>query len=322
MAVLVTGSMGHVGFEVVRQAAARNLDVIAQYRGTFRPADAESVGKSVKWVACDLTDQASVEKLVSEHQIEGCIHGAAVPNELYCRPDPLNAVQVNVTAIARLLDMARKQGWRRLLHVSTGSVFQNISDTSKQVAEDTQPGVSTIYSTTKYCGELLTSMYRSQFSVPAATVRISWVYGPPMVPKEREDPRGPIPWFLKCAMTGVPVEEANGGDFGASFTHVSDVAGGLIAAYEAKTLNHDIYHLGSGVNYSTSEVAAAVKAAVPGAVVNVGPGTRPWTDLGRMRGPLGGDRLFNDSGWKPALSLEAGVKSFADWIRAHPEVLK
>ena len=70
-------------------------------------------------------------------------------------------------------------------------------------------------------------MYRSQFDVSAATVRISWVYGQPLVPRIRENPRGPIPWFLRCALSGVPIEEPAGNDFLASYTHVADVAAGL-----------------------------------------------------------------------------------------------
>lgn len=322
MALLITGSMGHVGFELVRQAVQRGHSVVAQYRGTFREADANAIGGEVKWVRCDLTDDAALRNLVTADAIEGCIHTAAIPNELYCRPDPLNAVRVNTGAVAALLEAARTGRWRRFVNVSTGSVFQNATDISKPILEDTPQAVTNIYSTTKYCGELLTSMYRSQLGLSAVSVRISWVYGQPLVPRQREDPRGPIPYFLKCALMGIPIREPSGGDFAASFTHVSDVADGLLATYLAPTLNYDVYHLGSGVNYTTHEVVRAIKAVVPGAVIDVGPGTAPWTDHTRMRGPLAGDRLFKDTGWRPRLSLEDGIRSFAEWIRTHPEVLQ
>ncbi len=320
MALLITGSMGHVGFELVRQAAAQGRPVVAQYRGTFRERDAQSIIGDVTWVRCNLTAPASIQELAATHAIDACVHTAAIPNEVYCRPDPLNAVNVNVGSVAILLELARTQRWRRILNVSTGSVFQDATDVTKSVPEHRSPNVSNIYSTTKFCGELLTTMYRSQFDVAAANMRISWVYGQPLVPMQRENPRGPIPYFLKCALMGIPVREVSGADFAASYTHVSDVAAGLLAAVDAKALNHDSYHLGSGVNYSTSQVVSAVKAAVPKADIEVGPGTAPWTDHTRMRGPLAGNRLLNDTGWRPALSLEAGVQSFADWMRAHREI--
>ena len=95
-----------------------------------------------------------------------------------------------------------------------------------------------------------------------------------------------------------------GNDFLASYTHVSDVAAGLLAAYEAETLRHPMYHLGWGKNFSTAEVVRAVRAAVPKAMISVGPGTAPWTDHTRMRGPLAGNRLFEDAGFKPSLDLD------------------
>jgi nucleoside-diphosphate-sugar epimerase len=318
MALLVTGAMGHVGHEVVRQAAAAGRQVVAQYRATFREADARSIPGDVAWIRLDLADASAVRAALDEHDIDTCIHSAAVPNEGLARPDPLGAVFANAGAVAILLEAARTRVWRRFVYVSTGSVFQNAADVTP-ILEDAQPHVTSVYSTTKYCGELLVAMYRSQFHLSAATVRVSWVYGPPLVPRQRDNPRGPIPYFLKCALSGVAVREPSGADFAASFTHVSDVAAGLLAAAEARGLRHPIYHLGSGRNWSAGDVARAVKAAVPEAVIEVGTGTAPWTDHTRMRGPLAGRRLFEDTGFEPRLDLEAGIASFADWMRANRE---
>lgn len=319
MALLVTGSMGHVGLELVRRAASQGRRVVAQYRGTFRQREADQLSPLATFVKVDLTDARAIEELCARHGVTSCVHTAAVPNETIARPNPAGAVNSNVGAVANLLDIARRQAWQRFVYVSTGSVFQNATDPTVPILEDHPTAVSNIYSTTKRCGELLTSMYRSQLAVPAATVRISWVYGPPLVPRVRDNPRGPIPWFLQCALSGRAIEERSGADFLASYTHVSDVAAGLLAAHDAPALRHDIYHLGWGRNFSTAEVVCAVRAAVPEARIAVGPGTAPWTDHTRMRGPLAGDRLGADTGWRPSLDLDGGVASFAQWMRANPQ---
>jgi nucleoside-diphosphate-sugar epimerase len=311
--------MGHVGREVVRQAAAAGATVIAQYRNTYRDSDARSVGGTVHWVSCDLADAGAVERVCEAHAIDACIHSAAIPNEKYARPQPLAAIKANIGGTAHLLDMARRQNWRRFLSVSTGSVFQNASDPAKPILEDASPAVTNIYSTTKYCSELLTAMYQSQFGLSTAVVRISWVYGPPLVTDD--PPRGPIPAFLHAALTNRPIRLPSGADFTASFTYVADVAAGLIAAWRCETLNHSVYHLGSGENYSVRRVADAVRAAVPGAVIELGAGTEPWTTHTRMRGPLGGNRLLADAGFRIAYSLEDGVRAYADWMRANPDML-
>jgi UDP-glucuronate 4-epimerase len=320
VALLITGAMGHVGQEVVRHALAAGATLIAQYRTTYRDWDVRALDPKIKWVACDLADPAAVAALCEAHPIDACIHTAAVSNDEYARPQPLMAINANVGATANLLDMARQKSWRRFLFVSTGSVFQNATDLYKPIAEDAAPAATNIYSTTKYCGELLTSMYRSQFGLSAAVVRISWVYGPPLVTDD--PPRGPVPAFLRAALAGKPIRLASGADFAASFTYVADVAAGLIAAWRAETLNHDVYHLGSGENYTARRVADAVRAAVPGAVIELGAGTEPWTIHTRMRGPLAGNRLFVETGFRIGYSLEDGVRAYTDWLRANPDLLQ
>jgi hypothetical protein len=41
-----------------------------------------------------------------------------------------------------------------------------------------------------------------------------------------------------------------------------------------------------------------------------------------MRGPLAGDRLWQDAGFMVGHSLEQGIAAYADWMRAHPEMLR
>jgi nucleoside-diphosphate-sugar epimerase len=320
VALLVTGAMGHVGQEVVRHAARTGAPVIAHYRATYRDRDARAFGDNVTWVFCDLADTRAVAALCERHAIDACIHSAAISNDKYAHPQPLIAINANVEATANLLEMMRRQSWKRFLYVSTGSVFQNATDPTKPIFEDAVPFVTNIYSTTKYCGELLTSMYHSQYDLSAAVVRVSWVYGPPLVTDD--PPRGPVPAFLKSALAGKPIKLPSGADFAASFTYVADVAAGLIAAWRAETLNHPVYHLGSGENYTARSVADAVRAAVPGAMIELGSGTEPWTTHTRMRGPLAGKRLLTDSGFSVQYSLEKGVRAYADWMRANPELLQ
>lgn len=316
MAPLITGAMGHVGCEAVRQAASAGARVVAQYHTRFRPADAEAIGGNVTWVACDLADAAAVELLAGDYGVDSCLHLAAISNEAYARPQPLAAIQANVGAVANLLDAARCGNWRRFVFVSTGSVFQK-ADPAAPILEDAPVSAVNVYGTTKYCGELLAGMYRSQFGLSAAVVRISWVYGPPIL---SDDPaRGPIPSFLTKALAGIPIRDAGGADFAASFTYVTDAAAGLLAALNAPRLNFDVYHLGPGVNFTAGQAAAAVRAAVPGAVIEIGPGTEPWTRYTKMRGPLAGGRLLRDTGFRVAHTLDAGVRAYADWMRAHPQ---
>jgi len=316
MRLLVTGAAGHVAREVARQALAAGDTVVAPYRDAPGEDDTpEATG--LAWVPCDLADPAAVARLAEEHPVDACIHAAAIPNELYARPQPLRAIQSNVGATANLLDAGRRHGWRRFILISTGSVFQQLADVARPILEDALPTPVDIYATTKHCAEQLTRMYRTVFGFEASAVRLSWVYGPPVVSEAL--PRGPIPLFLRRALAGVPLHEPSGADAAASYTYVGDVAAGLLAACRAPALNYPVYHLGSGVNFTAGQVAVAVKAAVPGAVIELGPGSEPWTTYTAPRGPLAGSRLADDTGFVPSPeSLTAGIRAYADWMRANP----
>ncbi len=316
MALLVTGAMGHVGYEVARRAA-RTGKVVAQYHRSFRPADAVALGSNVAWAACDLGNPDAFRTLCETHEIDGCVHLAAVASEIYARPDPAGAFRANVGAVVNLLEGARSQRWRRFIYGSTGSVFKDV-DPAAPIPENAQTDADSIYGATKACGEVMTRAYRAQYDLEAATVRISWIYGPPIVSSSFQ--RGPIPPLLIGALQGRPRRDATGGDFAVSFTFIDDVAEGLLAAVEAPALHHDIYQLGPSRNYSTREVAEAVKAAVPGAVVEVGPGAAPWNTYTPLRGPFRGDRFVADTGYRTRHTLDEGVKIYADWLRARPEL--
>tara|TARA_R110002020_G_scaffold113518_13_gene261113 strand:- start:2985 stop:3977 length:993 start_codon:yes stop_codon:yes gene_type:complete len=317
--LLITGAMGHVGYETARQAASRGIPVVAQYMSTFREADAEALGSDVTWAQCDLADPFALTMLAAEHDIEGCIHTAAVPNDVLAIPQPLKAFQSNVVATGLMLETARRLNWRRFVFVSTGSVFQSLPDAITPVAEPTVPTPKSLYAVSKRSSEMMVGVYASTYALSAATVRISWIYGPPLVPRAYDGPRGPIPDFLRRALSGEAIRDPSGGDFAASFTFVPDCAAGLLAMWTAEKLAFDTYHLGSGRNYTTFDVAEAVRRAVPDATIEVGPGTVPWTDTTVMRGPLGCTRMAEDFGFRPAHDLDAGVAAFADWMRANPQ---
>ena len=187
------------GCEIVKLAAKRGMEVVATFRGEFARRTRDRHGVDVAW-RCDLADANAVRDLASKYKIDACIHCAAISNEAYARPNPLDAIDTNVGATANLLDAARLGAWRRFVLVSTGSVFQLRRDTVNPIDEDQTPEPANVYSTTKFNAEQLTRMYRSEYGLSASSVRISWVFGPPVISDQPQ--RGPIPSYLLRALRG------------------------------------------------------------------------------------------------------------------------
>jgi nucleoside-diphosphate-sugar epimerase len=316
MTLLVTGAMGHVGLEIVRKLAPHRK-VLGHYNRTFRPRDAEELGPNVTWLSCDLTDREAVDRLCEDLEVDACIHLAAIANEAFARPDPAAAFRVNVGAVVNLLDAARRHGWRRFVNCSTGSVFKTV-DPEREIMESRSVDAESIYGSTKGCAELMTTAFRAQYSISAASVRLSRIYGPPV--KDGSIARGLIPEILINAMKRKPRHDASGGDFQGGFTYIEDVVDGLIAAVDAPEFNFAAYHLAPPRNYSVFEIAEVVRALVPGADIEIGPGTEPWDRFTPMRGRMNGERFFADTGFRTRFSLKQGLAAYHAWLRRELDI--
>jgi len=116
-------------------------------------------------------------------------------------------------------------------------------------------------------------------------------------------------YFLPRVLQGQAVSEPAGRDHPCDFTYVVDLAEALVAAALAPRLEHSVYNITGGVIRTRGELAVAVRQLVPGAQISQGPGVDPARHL---RGACVIARAFQDFGWQPRFSLEAGL---ADWLQ-------
>ena len=86
----------------------------------------------------------------------------------------------------------------------------------------------------------------------------------------------------------------------------------VVKACLADKLAHGIYHVGGGCAYSVSEFCDQVKAAVPGAVIEIGAGAGATNapsflfDISRARG---------DFGYEPRFPPARAVLDWKSWLR-------
>ncbi|HSB78780.1 MAG TPA: NAD(P)-dependent oxidoreductase [Candidatus Methylomirabilis sp.] len=316
MSVLVTGAMGHVGYMTALACAEAGLNVVAQYHSTYHKRWAQAAGPRVTWVKGDVADFPHLLEISDRHGVEGAIHAAALPSDTVCRPVPIRAVAVNVLSTQHLLELARQRKWRRVVYVSTGAVYQ-ASDPKEFIRESDPATPGNVYGTTKHMGELLVNMYQGTYGVSACTVRVSWVWGPPLVPVGFDGPRGPIPYFLIRAVRGEKVHEPSGGEFIANFTYVKDVANALLLAYRKESLSSTLYNVSNGQHYSTAEIVETIRRVLPGADVFVGPGMKPWIDYTVLRGSFDLSRIRTELGFEVQYPLEKAIADYAGWLRAN-----
>ena len=251
MTLMVTGATGHVGGEIVRQAARRGMEV-SRSRATMQrrrraALDQEAAPRSRR-------RRSRCANLAAQHKVDACIHAAAISNEAYARPDPLDAIATNVGGTANLLEAARLGGWRRFVLVSTGSVFSLRERHRRSRSWRTRrPRRERLLDDQASAPSMLTRMYRTEYGLSASTVRISWVFGPPVISDQPQ--RGPIPSYLLRALRGEAIREG-----GADFCRELHLCGGCRRGTargcgRAASCAIALYHFGHGVNFTAAQAA-------------------------------------------------------------------
>ena len=174
MKVLVTGVAGQLGHDVMNELAKRGYegigsDIAKSYNGI---QDGTPV-VSMPYVQMDITDKASVEKVLTEVNADAVIHCAAWPAvdlaEDEDKKDKVHAVNAegtkNIAEVCKKLDS-------KMVYTSTDYVFNGQGEEPWQPdCKDYQP--LNVYGQSKLDGELAVSETLDKYFI----VRIAWVFG-------------------------------------------------------------------------------------------------------------------------------------------------
>lgn len=254
----------------------------------------------VERVTFDIRDQEAC--FAACQTVDSVIHCAAVVGPARSRHDPLLTLAVNVTGTAHLLEGVAARGGR-LINVSTATLYGHRTDLHP-LSETDAPDPLTVYDGTKLASEIYCASHRRTFGSSVASVRTGFVFGFGNQIGE---------YFLPSALQGDRVVEPAGRDHPCDFTYVVDLAESLVQAAFAADLREDVYNITGGVLRTRGDLAAAVKAVVPGAQVDLGPGIDPARHL---RGPCVLDRARRDLDWAPRFTLESGIRDWATRLSA------
>lgn len=174
MKVLVTGVAGQLGHDVMNELAKRGCegigsDIAESYNGI---QDGTPV-VSMPYVQMDITDKASVEKVLTEVNADAVIHCAAWTAvdlaEDEDKKDKVHAVNAegtkNIAEVCKKLDS-------KMVYTSTDYVFNGQGEEPWQPdCKDYQP--LNVYGQSKLDGELAVSETLDKYFI----VRIAWVFG-------------------------------------------------------------------------------------------------------------------------------------------------
>lgn len=316
MNVLVIGGGGAIGYWSARGLMdAGHTPVL--YDVAFENG-LSARGEKMLQVRGDAADLQRLLEVAATHRIERIVHLAMI---IDAENAPVMAARVAVQGLSAALETARARGIERVVFASAKSAYgatfgEHRAPHYRPADEDTPRTPVGVYGAAKLLCEEIGRAYQAKHGVGFVAFRFASTYG---LGKGggRHGSLSLGSTMVENAVRGLPARFPKGGDQRQDWVYYKDIAQAVVKACEAGRLAHQVFNIGSGIAASFAEFAAGVRAAVPGADVQIGPGLNPfetsydayWVlDIGRAREELG---------YRPAYgTLALGIADYVSEYRA------
>ncbi len=322
MAVLVTGGAGYIGSAFVEALVAAGQRVVVLddlsrgHRAAVHPDALFHQGRT--------GDRALVDRIVSEQQIEACVHFAAFAYVGESVKDPARYFDNNFNQAQALFDTLLAAGVKRVVFSSTCATYG--VPTAVPIAESHPQWPINPYGWSKLFVERLLDSYDQAHGLRFVALRYFNAAGATARAGEHHDPETHlIPLALRAAAGRGTALTVFGSDYDTpdgtavrDYIHVADLADAHLLALEHLRRGgaSQFLNLGTGTGFSVLEVIETARRITGRDVPHqVGPrraGDPPRlvADASRARGVLG---------WSPKQpALDTIVRSAWDWMQAHP----
>ncbi len=322
MKLLVTGGAGFIGSAVVRLAVARghaviNLDALT-YAACLDNLAPVADNPLYRFEHADIRDRAALARILAAHAPDAVMHLAAESHVDRSIDGPGDFVSTNVTGTYELLEATRAY-WQdrgrpagfRFHHISTDEVFGSLGPTG-QFTETTPYDPRSPYSASKAASDHLVRAWHHTYGLPVVMTNCSNNYGPYHFPEKL------IPVIILNALAGKPLPIYGDGSNVRDWLYVEDHADALLLVLARGAVGRS-YNIG-GENERSNldlvrmlcEILDEMRPRARGSYaeqITFVP-DRPGHDARYAIDPA---RLRDELGWRPAVSVEEGLRRTVAW---------
>ena len=333
MCILVAGGAGYIGSHTCLVLLEAGHEVVVadnlcnSKEESLRRVQ-ELTGKPITFYKADVTDEAAVEKIFTEQNIDGVIHFAGLKAVGESVEQPVRYYYNNVVSTLTLCNVMKRHGVNKFVFSSSATVY----------GENAIPFVETmdLLPTTNPYGE--TKVMSERILKDVAKVEADWSvallrYFNPIGAHESgrigEDPQG-IPNNLMPYITQVASGKRDhlrvwGNDYPTvdgsgvrDYIHVMDLAIGHVKALEKLCEEKGvlIYNLGTGSGVSVLQLVHAFEKA--------NDLTIPYKIYDRRAGDIAefyadASKAEREMGWKATRTIEDMCRDAWNWQRQNPQ---
>jgi dTDP-glucose 4,6-dehydratase len=342
--LLVTGGAGFIGanfthywFEGHPGDRIVVLDALT-YAGDSRNLQDLAGNARFHFVHGDIADQALVEKLLREHDVDTLVHFAA---ESHVDRSIANAdafVATNIVGTYSLLEAARRV-WlceaarpHRFHHVSTDEVYGSLDADAPPWNEHSAYAPNSPYAASKAAADHLVRAYARTHGLSVTTSNCSNNYGP------RQYPEKLIPLAIVRLLCGRPMPLYGDGENMREWLHVHDHCRGI-----ELVLNQgnpcELYHLGGGTSSTNRALLQMLCALVDERFKKDAGLARQFPDAPAAKGisswslvrsvadrpghdfryAVDGGKAKDQLGFEPRIGIEQGLADTVAWYLENHE---
>ncbi len=298
--MVVTGAAGFIGRHCLELLQDRGYEVHAV---STRPLLGGA--QALHWHQADLTDPVQVKNMMAEIAPQYLLHLA-----WYMAPGALWGSLENVRWVEAGLQLLREFincGGRRV--VAGGSCAEydwRYGYCSEQL---TPAGPNSLYGAGKHALQVMVDALSRESGLSAAWGRIFYLYGP------YEQPQRLVPSVIISLLRGEPAECSHGNQI-RDFLYVKDVAAALVKLLESDY--EGPVNIASGEPVALKTIINAIAGELGGIdLLRLGVRPAPENEPPILVADTG--ILRREVGWKPAYTLERGLKETISWWRENLE---
>lgn len=309
--ILVTGGLGFIGHQVVRQLEAQGhrvyiVDSQTSY-GVIPSLELSCLlqerwqGIKSRYQVVDICDQKGMDFFFNLYDPDIVIHLAGFPRQKTVDSDPLTASQTMSAGLINMLEHSARFKVEKFVYISSSMVYGDFKSNVTETAACNPKGQ---YGILKLAGESLVKDYARRHDFQYTILRPSAVYGPLDIGDRV------VATFLLTALRNGAIK-VNGESEELDFTYVTDTAAGIVGAALSDNTGNKTYNITRGHSRRLLDAAQLVLDLVGYGRIEIHSPDQRFP----RRGMLNIDAARTDFDFNPQTNIEQGFEQYYAWIQ-------